>query len=78
MVESCTDMWQLVGVWYSATWPSHGLPRGTHILVEGFWKILFGSTRFETVTSGLGEMTWQGWVGHPALTLDLNNYWCRL
>jgi hypothetical protein len=37
------DTWHvLVGCW-CATWPSHGLPRGTLWLVDGFVKIYVGS-----------------------------------
>jgi hypothetical protein len=31
--ESVCDTWQLLGKWRGATWPSHGLPRGTVELV---------------------------------------------
>jgi hypothetical protein len=31
--ESYCDTWQLLGKWHGATWPSHGLPRGTPFLV---------------------------------------------
>jgi hypothetical protein len=32
--ESFVDTWHLIGEWYGATWPNHGLPRGTPVLVE--------------------------------------------
>jgi hypothetical protein len=33
--ESHCDTWHLLGKWHGATWPSHGLPRGTVELVIG-------------------------------------------
>ena len=29
------DTWQILGKWHGATWPNHGLPRGTHLLALG-------------------------------------------
>jgi hypothetical protein len=33
VVESDVDTWQFSGQWLGATWPNHGLPRGTPKLV---------------------------------------------
>jgi hypothetical protein len=40
--------------WEVATWPKHGLPRGTHSLVVAFDKKLLERNRFEPWTS-MGE-----------------------
>ena len=42
--QSMVDKWHLSVEWESATWPSHGQPRGTQSSVEVacFKKIVFG------------------------------------
>jgi hypothetical protein len=37
-IHPAVDKWYLFGKLLGATWPSHGLPRGTMILVNGWWK----------------------------------------
>jgi hypothetical protein len=37
--QSARDMWQFVVGLKGATWPSHGLPRGTPLLVVGFYGL---------------------------------------
>jgi hypothetical protein len=37
--ESDYDTWQILGKWHGATWPNHGLPRGTLLLTIGFGVI---------------------------------------
>jgi hypothetical protein len=38
--ESCFDTWHLIGKWGGATWPRHGLPRGTMLSlgVKSLWS----------------------------------------
>jgi hypothetical protein len=40
MDESSTETWCTLGVWYGATWPRHGKPRGTHSLVVLWCKVV--------------------------------------
>jgi hypothetical protein len=45
------DMWHHFGLWYGATWPSHGLPRGTVVLVVGLFQNFMESVGVEPWTS---------------------------
>jgi hypothetical protein len=42
-IQPTTNKWHLFGKWLGATWPSHGMPRGTTVLVNGWWKIFYGA-----------------------------------
>jgi hypothetical protein len=37
--ESVCDTWHIMVKWRSATWPNHGLPRGTPLLAVGVWFV---------------------------------------
>jgi hypothetical protein len=50
-IQPTTDKWHLFGKWLGATWPSHGLPRGTMVLVNGWWKNVMELMGFEPMTS---------------------------
>jgi hypothetical protein len=55
----------IVIIWYSATWSSHGMPRGTHLLVNVIAKIL-DSTRFDRATSDrVNDLAGSGWPTCP-------------
>jgi hypothetical protein len=50
--ESHCDTWHCSGEWLGATWPNHGLPRGTPGLAnEGYVKKYLGPEGFEPRTS---------------------------
>jgi hypothetical protein len=42
-IQPTTGKWHLFGKWLGAMWPSHGLPRGTMVLVNGWWKNCYGA-----------------------------------
>jgi hypothetical protein len=51
-IHPTVDKWQFVDELLGATWPSHGLPRGTMGLVNGFiWKNVMESMGFDPMTS---------------------------
>jgi hypothetical protein len=55
--ESVCNTWQLLGKWHGATWPSHGLPRGTIelIVVQNFvWSTGF-DLRTSPIVQSLGN-----------------------
>jgi hypothetical protein len=51
-IQPTTDKWHLFGKLLSATWPSHGLPHGTMVLVNGWWQNFYlESMGFDPMTS---------------------------
>jgi hypothetical protein len=49
--QSAIDAWHVFGKWRGAMWPSHGLPRGTHLLAHLVFGKMLDSMRFEPATS---------------------------
>jgi hypothetical protein len=56
-VNDCLTSVTIVGELNGATWPSHGLPRGTLSLVCCFKKVV-DSIGFNPTTSGRGGTSW--------------------
>jgi hypothetical protein len=42
-IQPIANKWHLFCKWLGATWPSHGLPRGTIVLVNGWWQKFYWS-----------------------------------
>jgi hypothetical protein len=60
--ESCFDTWHLMANGGGATWPRHGLPRGTMLKV-GLLKLFMESMGIEPQTSPHGGKRFG--KGHP-------------
>jgi hypothetical protein len=51
-IHPAVDKWHFIDKLFDAMWPSHGLPRGTMGLVNGFiWKNVMELMGFEPMTS---------------------------
>jgi hypothetical protein len=61
-VESCFDTWHYFGKWFGATWPSHGLPRGTPLLAIGCFQNFMESVGVEPRTSPLVKRFGSVWA----------------
>jgi hypothetical protein len=74
MGQSARDTWQFVVGLKGATWPSHGLPRGTPLLVDRFQCKILAWSGIERVTSRVAVDRW-GWANRPPPECFLFGKW---